>query len=50
MVVIADASPLPYLVEIDCHDILPQLFGRVLIPVAVAQELQHGRTPENVRT
>lgn len=49
MIVIADATPLRYLVEINCENILFQLFGRVLVPVAVAQELNRSRTPEAVR-
>ena len=49
MRVIADTSPLRYLVLIDYPTILPALFGRVLIPPAVAAELQRPRTPAPVR-
>jgi predicted nucleic acid-binding protein len=49
MLVIADTSPLRYLVLIDYPMILPALFGRVLIPPAVAVELQRPRTPAPVR-
>jgi predicted nucleic acid-binding protein len=49
MVVIADATPLRYLVEINCSDILFHLFERVLIPTAVAQELNQPRTLKAVR-
>ena len=49
MLVIADTSPLHYLVLIDHSAILPVLVGRVLIPPAVVQELQHPRTPAPVR-
>jgi predicted nucleic acid-binding protein len=49
MIVIADATPLRYLIEIDSSAILPKLFGRILVPVAVTQELQQPRTPEVVR-
>jgi len=49
MLVISDTSPLHYLVLIDHPAILPALFGRVLIPPAVVQELQHSRTPAPVR-
>ena len=45
MLVIADASPLHYLVLIAATDILPLLFGRVVVPRVVAQELQHPQTP-----
>jgi predicted nucleic acid-binding protein len=49
MRVIADTSPLRYLVLVDYPAILPALFGRVLIPSAVAAELQRPRTPASVR-
>src|SRR5690242_10238866 len=47
---IADASPLHYLVLIGCSDILPTLFERVFIPTVVRDELVHPETPEIVRT
>jgi predicted nucleic acid-binding protein len=47
--VVADTSPLRFLVEIGCEHVLPQLFQRVWIPGAVAGELRHARTPELVR-
>lgn len=50
MLVIADTSPLHYLVLIDHTVILPTLFERILIPPVVAEELQRSRTPEPVRT
>lgn len=49
MHVIADSSPLRYLVLIDSQAILPALFGRVMIPPAVVEELQRPRTPVPVR-
>ena len=49
MLVIADNSPLRYLIVIDCVHVLPVLFGRVLLPVAVVEELQHPHTPAVVR-
>jgi predicted nucleic acid-binding protein len=49
MLVIADTSPLHYLVLIEQTDILPSLFGRVIIPPMVAEELQRFRTPDPVR-
>ena len=39
MTVISNTSPLNYLTLIDLQDILPALFGRVLIPEAVWHEL-----------
>jgi len=38
MHVITDASPLHYLVLIACVHILPELFGHILVPRAVAAE------------
>ena len=49
MIVIADTGPLNYLILIGEVEILSKLFGRVLIPTAVLKELQHDRTPEDVR-
>lgn len=49
MLVIADSSPINYLIEIGHVDILPQLFTRVIIPPEVADELSHHGAPECVR-
>jgi predicted nucleic acid-binding protein len=49
MIVIADATPLNYLVLIHQADLLSALFGRVLIPPAVLEELQQSETPKSVR-
>lgn len=49
MIVVADTTPLHYLILIQHEHLLPQLFGRVLIPPAVLAELQHPETPEQVR-
>jgi predicted nucleic acid-binding protein len=49
MIVIADSTPLNYLILIHQADLLPQLFDRILIPPAVFQELQHQETPDVVR-
>jgi predicted nucleic acid-binding protein len=48
-IVVSDTSPLNYLVLIDQADILPALYGRVLIPQAVFTELKKPETPEKVR-
>jgi predicted nucleic acid-binding protein len=48
MIVVADTSPLNYLVLIDQIDLLPALFGRVLLPQAVFRELQHPKTSSKV--
>jgi predicted nucleic acid-binding protein len=47
--VVADTSPLRFLVEIGYEQVLPPLFQQVWIPGAVAGELRHERTPELVR-
>lgn len=49
MIVIADTTPLNYLVLIDQTNLLPHLYGQVLIPEAVYKELQAERTPAVVR-
>lgn len=49
MIVVADATPLNVLIRIGQADLFPALFGRVLIPVQVEQELLHAHTPEQVR-
>ena len=49
MLVISDTSPLCYLLLIEQVDLLPQLYGRVIIPQAVQDELADGRSPENVK-
>src|SRR5215831_8598782 len=49
MIVIADTTPLNYLVLIDQAQLLRRLYGRVLIPQAVYDDLQQERTPAAVR-
>ncbi len=49
MLVIADNTPLRYLIFLGYVDILPALYGHVIIPHAVLRELQHPRTPAVVR-
>lgn len=41
---IADTSPLQYLFQLDLLELLPSLYGQVLIPEAVARELAAGRS------
>ncbi len=41
--VICNTSPLQYLHQIGCLELLPQLVSRVTVPTAVAQELAEGR-------
>jgi predicted nucleic acid-binding protein len=39
MIVVADTSPINYLVLIDSSDLIFRIYGQILIPPAVAQEL-----------
>ena len=50
MVVIADTSPLNYLVLIEQAEVLPNLFGAVVIPQSVLEELRHPSAPQAVRS
>jgi predicted nucleic acid-binding protein len=49
MILVSDAGPLHYLVLIGCVDVLRPLYDRVVIPGAVAVELQQTATPLLVR-
>jgi predicted nucleic acid-binding protein len=49
ILVVADTSPLNYLIQIDCQELLTTLYQRILIPGAVLGELMHVRTPAKVR-
>ncbi len=49
MIVVADTSPINYLVLIDAIGVLPELYENVVVPNAVFAELQAAETPEKVR-
>lgn len=49
MIVIADTSPICYLILINNIDLLPQLHGKILIPNAVYQELKSPKSPPEVQ-
>jgi len=49
MIVVADTSPMNYLVLVRCDHVLPERFGRVLAPPAVIAELRHPNAPKAVR-
>jgi predicted nucleic acid-binding protein len=49
MIVIADTSPINYLVLIGEIEVLPKLYGRVLIPPSVLGELKRELAPEAVQ-
>ena len=48
MVVVADTSPINYLVLIEQIDLLTRLYTRILIPPAVLAELKHPLSPTPV--
>lgn len=48
MIVVSDTSPINYLLLIGLIDLLPQLYGRVIIPQAVYAELQNPAAPQPV--
>ena len=49
MIVVADTSPINYLILIEEIDILTKIYGRVVIPRAVRDELLRPSAPEAVR-
>ena len=49
MIVVADTSPINYLILIDVVWILPELYQTISVPEAVFEELQAKETPEKVR-
>jgi hypothetical protein len=49
MLVVADTTPLNYLVLIGQVTVLASLYEQVVIPNAVATELRHPKAPEVVR-
>ena len=46
--VVSDTSPLNYLILIGHIDVLPRLFGKLLVPPAVIHEMRHPKAPEAV--
>lgn len=49
MLVVSDTSPLSYLVAIEHIDLLPRLFGSILIPDIVRDELSSPKAPSVVQ-
>lgn len=49
MIVVADTTPLNYLVLIDRIELLSVLYESVLVPPEVHRELLHSKTPPTVR-
>jgi predicted nucleic acid-binding protein len=50
MIVVADTSPINYLILIQEVDILPKIYGRVVIPQTVREELVRASAPQLVRS
>src|SRR5690348_7074297 len=50
VLIVADTSPLNYLIRIGAIDLLPRLYARVAIPLEVRNELNVDVAPELVRT
>src|SRR5215475_5521060 len=50
MIVVADTSPVNYLILIQEIDVLPKIYGRVVIPQTVREELLRAFAPELVRS
>lgn len=48
MIVVADTSPLNYLLQISCESALPALYERIIVPSAVLTELSHPDSPRVV--
>ena len=49
MIVVADTTPLNYLILIDEIDLLAALFSTVILPESVIKEMCHPRAPDSVR-
>jgi hypothetical protein len=49
MIIIADTSPLNYLIRLGKADVLREIYGRVLVPHAVLIEMKHPEAPLEVR-
>jgi predicted nucleic acid-binding protein len=50
MIVVADTSPLNYLIRLGHPEVLHKIYGRVLVPHAVVIEMQHPEAPTEVRS
>lgn len=49
MIIVSDTTPVHYLILIQKETILSALFGEIVIPEAVADEMRHANTPVAVR-
>src|SRR5439155_20730187 len=50
MIVVSDTTPINYLILIQEAELLPALYGRIVIPQAVRSELLAEPTPDSVST
>jgi predicted nucleic acid-binding protein len=50
MIVVADTSPLNYLIQIQCDSLLQKLYEKVIVPSAVMAELHHSSSPVSVHS
>jgi predicted nucleic acid-binding protein len=49
MIIVSNTTPLRYLIEIEAAELLETLFGKIIIPQEVANELQGANTPNKVK-
>lgn len=49
-VVVSDTTPLHYLILIGCDTVLQALYGEVIVPPAVLEELAHLAAPQEIST
>lgn len=49
MLVVSDTTPLNYLVLVDAVEVLPVLYGSIVAPTQVIEELQRKKAPDQVR-
>ena len=49
ILVVSDTSPLNYLILIKAEEVLPSLFGSIIVPSQVLEELQRSKAPGPVR-
>lgn len=48
-IVVTDTSPVNYLIQMGCVDVLGALFESVVVPEAVMRELRHPSSPQSVQ-
>jgi predicted nucleic acid-binding protein len=49
MITISDTTPIHYLIILEITEILPKIFGEIIIPEAVAEEMMHPKAPLEIR-